>query len=58
MLIGTIEPFDQTTDQWECWEERLDVYFAINSVEDENKLSVKSVNWSTIDLFSAFYFWS
>ncbi len=24
----------------------------------QNKLSVKSVNWSTIDLFSAFYFWS
>ncbi len=27
-------------------------------VEKINKLSVKSVNWSTIDLFSAFYFWT
>ncbi len=33
-------------------------YAAEDCRSSQDKLSVKSVNWSTIDLFSAFYFWS
>ncbi|MCP4116722.1 MAG: hypothetical protein GY737_15180, partial [Desulfobacteraceae bacterium] len=36
-LLGSIEPFDPMTDRWDCWEERLDVYFAVNGVEETQK---------------------
>ncbi len=50
-LVGSIEAFDPATDQWECWEERLDAYFDVNSVVDDRRRALLLVNFIGAEQF-------
>ncbi|VDI37928.1 Hypothetical predicted protein [Mytilus galloprovincialis] len=36
--IGKIEPFDDSTETWSSYVERLEQYFAVNALENEKKV--------------------
>ena len=38
-LIGRIDPFDETTESWENYVERLEQYFEVNEVDNTKKVS-------------------
>ena len=38
-VIGNLEPFDPETDNWLAYTERLEQFFAVNSVPDEKKVA-------------------
>ena len=38
-LIGSIDPFDRTEEDWPTYIERLDQYFAANAITEDRKMS-------------------
>ena len=38
-VIGNLEPFDPETDNWLAYTERLEQFFAFNSIPDEKKVA-------------------
>ncbi len=50
-LVGSMEAFDPATDQWECWEERLDAYFDVNGVTEDRRRALLLVNFIGAEQF-------
>lgn len=38
-FVGKIEAFDSTTEDWETYIERVELYFTANDVEEEKKVA-------------------
>ena len=39
-VIGSLKPFDPETDNWLAYTKRLEQFFAVNSVPDDNTKKV------------------
>lgn len=37
-FIGKIDPYDEATEPWPCYKERLDQYFVVNEINDQKKV--------------------
>ena len=41
-IIGNLKPFDPEMDNWLAYIERLEQFFAVNSIPDEKKVATLS----------------
>ena len=41
--IGKIEPFDEGIEKWSSYQERLEKYFAVNDIANENDKKVSAL---------------